>query len=113
MMSGLQIPVYNKFKNFNYHDCLASFVLWEFTEQHRRDYLTRKQKIKDHKEAGEELTGFDIMTRDSKEFWEMTLLNQEYFLEVDDPDFQKVINRLEKKDKNIMKLKEMRKLRTR
>ena len=52
------------------------------------------------------------MVRGSPEFWDLSLLNQENFLEVDDPDFQKVINRLEKKDARIMKLDEMRRLRT-
>ena len=55
----------------------------------------------------------DIMDKQSKEFWEMSLLNQELFLELDDPEFQKVVNRLEKKANDIKKLADMRRLRAR
>ena len=47
------------------------------------------------------------MKPNSKEFWDLSLLNQELFLEMDDIDFRKVINRLELKDSRIMKLSEM------
>ena len=112
LMCDMRIPLYNKFQNYNYHDTLASFVFWCFTETHKREYSERQKNKKNHQEAGEELTGFDAMNRESQEFWNMTLLNQELFLEVDNPEFQQVINRLEKKDNSIKKLSEMRVLRS-
>ena len=41
-IGSLQVPVYNKFKNYNYYDTLSGFVKWAFTEKHRRDYLARQ-----------------------------------------------------------------------
>ena len=112
LLRKLEIPVYNDYTTYNYYDVLTAFVQKDYTQQHRKEFQERQQRIKDHKEAGEELVGFDIMKRDSKEFWDLSLLNQELFLEMDDIDFRKVINRLELKDSRIAKLDEMQKLRT-
>jgi len=37
-ISGLKIPVYNKFKNYNYYDTLAGFVFWDFSESFRKEF---------------------------------------------------------------------------
>ena len=44
-IGSLQVPVYNNFKHYNYYDVLSSFVLWTFTEQHRRGYNARQKRI--------------------------------------------------------------------
>ena len=45
----------------------------------------------------DELRLIDKIQFDSPEYDELDIYEQEMFLEVDDPDFQKVINRLENK----------------
>ena len=45
-ISQLQIPLYNELKNYNFHDTLVAFVKWLFSEQHRRDYEERTERIK-------------------------------------------------------------------
>jgi len=52
--------------------------------------------------------------RQSEAYWDLDILDQEVLLEVDDPSFQKVIDRMEDKGKPglmILKLNEVRKLR--
>ena len=59
---------------------------------------------------------YDRIERESEEYWELDIIDQEVILEVSDPNFQKVIDRLESKGKSgnlmILKLNEVRKLRT-
>ena len=55
-----------------------------------------------------------MVTPGSQAFWQLSLREREEFLEETDPDFQKVINRLENKgndDQSILKLNFMRRLR--
>ena len=60
-IGGAKIPVYNGFKNYNYYDTMASFVFWDFSEHHRKAFKVHMKQISDHKEVGEELTGFDVI----------------------------------------------------
>lgn len=55
-----------------------------------------------------------MVTPGGPAFWQLSLREREEFLEETDPDFQKVINRLENKgndDQSILKLNFMRRLR--
>ena len=57
----------------------------------------------------------NIIERGDEAYWNLELMEQELFLEADDPDFQTVINRLENKgndaEMQILKLNEVRNLR--
>lgn len=55
-----------------------------------------------------------IQNVEDQKYWDLDIMDQEDYLEADDGDFQKVLNRLENKgnDKvHILKLNEVRKLR--
>lgn len=49
----------------------------------------------------EELRVFDRIKKESKEYWKLSVIEQELFLEADCEDFQPVINRLENKGNTL------------
>ena len=83
---------------------MAGFVFWDFSEDYRRGFKKNQKKIKDRLEVGEELTGYDKIKFGGPEFWNLSIRELEKCLEKKDPQFQKVVNRLERKDNEIMKL---------
>mgnify|MGYP000120712506 CR=1 FL=1 len=111
------MPIYGKVKYFNYHDCLAAFARQVFSDTHRKEFEERKKRIKDAEKANNEakLRKIDQIKRGDPEFDALGVIDQEVFLQADDPDFQTVINRLENKghDANIkiLKLDQVRNLR--
>ena len=62
------------------------------------------------------MVNFDALTKDCLEFHQLNLLDKERVFELEEPEFQKVVNRLEHKgramDEQILKLKDLRKLRS-
>ena len=77
------------------------------------NFEERKQRIDNAISLGEEdeLRPIDKITKESDEWWSLPLMQQELILEADDPDFQGVINRMENKDPNIIKLRTVQELR--
>ena len=110
-----QIPVYNKLKHYNFYDTLDAFIKLVFSEDHKRMFNERQERIEHTIKAGEELPPFDTICEGSRQFDDLSLSDQELWLEVNDENFQPVINRMEHKgltaDDNILKLSEMRRLR--
>lgn len=57
---------------------------------------------------------YDRIKRQSEEYWELDIMDQELLLECDDPSFQKIIDRMYDKSKYgsiILKLNEVHKMR--
>ena len=90
LISELQLPIYGKMEHFNYYDCFAAFVKYVFGESHRKDYIKRKEIIKNAKEAGTE-DKLPIRDRiedlDDPKLADFSPMDQEEWLEVYDKDF--------------------------
>jgi hypothetical protein len=96
----LRIPSYESTTYYNFHDTLAAFSSYVFEEQQRRDFDQRKLRIEENAKWGIELSKWDKMKEGSNAFLKLQLVEQEEFLEKDDGDFKKTINRLEQKGFN-------------
>ena len=94
------MPVYNRFTTVNYYDLLYSLIINRYMRKSQKETKARKERIERIKERGDKLTNMDAIELNSKEFWNLELLEQETFLELTDPQFQNVINRMEHKGMN-------------
>ena len=115
-LGSLAIPLYNKMRNYNYHDTLNAFVKQLFEYQHRNDFEDRQIRIEEaeHLNQVELLPFYERIKRQSEEYWDLDIMDQELLLECDDPSFQKVIDRMYDKSKYgtiILKLNEVHKMR--
>ena len=115
LIGEFKIPTYNGLKKYNYHDTLDALIKLVFTDDHRRVYLERKERIEQTLNAGLELRDFDMIKQGSEEFNDLPLIDQEFWLEVNDEYFDPTIGRLEGKARDtsnpIAKLIHMQKLR--
>ena len=59
--------------------------------------MDREKAIATKKRIGDELKKLEMVTPGSPAFWQLSLREREEFLEETDPNFQKVVNRLENK----------------
>ena len=108
----MKLPLYNNCKEVNYHDTLYCLMMYRYTRKAQRDFTFRKERIQRIRLRGGSLKGFDALKIDSDQFWNLSVQEQETFLEISDPQFQNVVNRLENKGFNtkvrIQKLNEVR-----
>ena len=51
-IAGMQLPIYDQFSYFNFHDCLAAFAKSVFSAAHRQQYEEREKRIQDAIVAG-------------------------------------------------------------
>lgn len=107
-----QIPVYNKLTHYNYYDVFDALVKLVFTEDHIKNYEKREEELNQALMQGEALNPFDTINEGSKEYDRLSVADQERWLEVNDQNFQPVINRMEHKgltpENAIVKLTNMR-----
>ena len=61
LIGEFKIPTYNGLKKYNYHDTLDALIKLVFTDDHRRIYLERKERIEQTINAGLELRDFDMI----------------------------------------------------
>ena len=83
---------------------------------HEKVVTERTNRIALRKKMGLELKGLEAIEKNDQKFWKLKSEKQEVFFELNEPDFQKVINLLEAKGNNkkedwIIKLNFMIRLR--
>ena len=82
-----QIPVYNNLKHYNFYDTLDALIKFVFTEDHKRKYYERQERIENCIRSGEDLPFFDTINEGSKEFDDLSPEDAEVWLEVNDENF--------------------------
>lgn len=114
-ISSLQIPLYFGLTKIQFHDTLNGIIRTVYQLLHEKKVLDRENAIATKKRVGEELKKLEKIEPGSHAFWLLSLREREEFLEETDPDFQKVVNRLENKGneegQHILKLNFVRRLR--
>ena len=95
-IGSIEIPVYNRLKDYNFHDTLEGLLKRMFSEEHIRNYHERLDRIA-HTTDPKELPKYDRIEPNTSEYWELDLIEQEEILEKTNEDFQLVLTRLEKK----------------
>jgi len=99
-------------KQYNFHDCIAALTRHVFATSCKRDFEDRNVRIRNLKLTGQTLSRWDRMKEDTPVFWKLSDTKREQFLEINDPDFDHICNRLETKGLNdempIAKMVEMK-----
>jgi len=88
-IASLEIPCYDGMTLYNFHDTLNAFVKLVFQEKHSQEFEKRHQRIEDGIKTNRLhlLHQFDTIKRNDIDYWNLELMEQEAFLEQDDPDF--------------------------
>lgn len=88
-ISAMQLPVYDHVQYYNFHDCLAAFATLVFSDTHKKQFEERKKRIEEAKAAlkSSTLKTIDKIEKEGIEYWKLDVMDQEKFLQVDDPDF--------------------------
>ena len=72
----MKLPVYDSFQHYNYHDTLDALINRSFSDEHKKNYEERQQRIEEHTALGksDELRPIDKIKRETDEWWALPLI---------------------------------------
>jgi hypothetical protein len=91
-------------KHYAFHDVLISFVKFFFGQKHQANYHAREERILNLKSAGLDLTGWDKIKTESKEYRQMSWIDRQNFDELNSKDFIDVVRNIEEKGTRTTKV---------
>ena len=111
----LHIPTFNHLKNYYFHDVLYSFIQYTYSQNFALQHHKRKERIRLLKQTGQELSAFDKILPNSKEYHALSLKDRLEFDELNYSEFSSVVFMLERRnawvDNSIWHLNQMQSIR--